>query len=57
MIKREQASPWKPVRKRLLDSISNLEIATNDAQQQANEYGGPRDRYDAFRGSIDEEAT
>ncbi|MBK7029443.1 MAG: hypothetical protein IPH45_09595 [Bacteroidales bacterium] len=39
-------------KKRLLDSISNLEIAMNDAQQQANEYGAPRDRYDAFRAQL-----
>lgn len=36
-------------RTKLLTSILNLESAMNDAQQQANEYGAPRDRYDAFR--------
>lgn len=36
-------------RTKLMASIQNLEAAMNDAQQQANEYGPPRDRYDAFR--------
>jgi hypothetical protein len=39
-------------KKRLLESISNLEITMNDAQQQANDYGAPRDRYDAFRSQL-----
>jgi transcription elongation GreA/GreB family factor len=36
-------------RTKLMASIQNLEAAMNDAQQQANDYGPPRDRYDAFR--------
>ena len=36
-------------RNKLLDTISNLEAAMSDAQQQANEYGPPKDRYDSFR--------
>ncbi|NVO18080.1 MAG: hypothetical protein HXX13_00175 [Bacteroidetes bacterium] len=36
-------------RKKILDNIASLEAAMSDAQQQANEYGAPRDRYDAFR--------
>jgi len=36
-------------RKRLLETVHNLEAAMQDAQVQANEYGAPRDRYDAFR--------
>jgi hypothetical protein len=36
-------------REKLLDTIANLEAAMADAQQQANDYGPPRDRYDAFR--------
>jgi hypothetical protein len=36
-------------RAKLLETIANLEAAMADAQQQANDYGPPRDRYDAFR--------
>ena len=36
-------------RGRLLETIANLEAAMADAQQQANEYGAPKDRYDSFR--------
>jgi transcription elongation GreA/GreB family factor len=39
-------------RNRLLDAIQNLEAAMHDAQLQANEYGAPRDRYDAFRNQL-----
>ncbi|MBK7214774.1 MAG: hypothetical protein IPH88_16060 [Bacteroidales bacterium] len=39
-------------RKKLLESISNLESVIADAQQQANDYGPPRDRYDAFRSQL-----
>lgn len=35
-----------------MDTIHNLETAMNDAQGQANEYGPPRDRYDAFRNQL-----
>jgi transcription elongation GreA/GreB family factor len=36
-------------RKKILETIANLEAVMADAQQQANDYGPPRDRYDAFR--------
>ena len=29
--------------------VDNLKSAMNDAQQSANEYGPPKDRYDSFR--------
>jgi transcription elongation GreA/GreB family factor len=36
-------------RKKILETIANLEAVMADAQQQANDYGPPKDRYDAFR--------
>jgi hypothetical protein len=39
-------------RKKLLEAIANLEAAMADAQQQANDYGPPKDRYDAFRSQL-----
>lgn len=39
-------------RKKLLENIANLEAAMTEAQQQANEYGPPKDRYDAFRSQL-----
>ena len=39
-------------RKRLLSTISELETAIADAQQQANDYGPPKDRYDSFRAQM-----
>jgi hypothetical protein len=39
-------------RKKLLDTIATLETAMADAQQQANDYGAPKDRYDAFRSQL-----
>lgn len=32
-----------------LKTIENLKLAMEDCQQMANEYGPPKDRYDAFR--------
>ena len=32
-----------------LKTIENLKLAMDDCQQMANEYGPPKDRYDAFR--------
>lgn len=34
------------------DSETNVLSAMNDAQQSANEYGAPRDRYDSFRAQL-----
>jgi hypothetical protein len=34
------------------ESESNLLAAMDDAQQSANEYGAPRDRYDSFRAQM-----
>ena len=34
------------------ESESNITAAMNDAQQSANEYGAPRDRYDSFRAQL-----
>ena len=34
------------------ESKSNTLSAMNDAQQGANEYGAPRDRYDSFRAQL-----
>jgi len=31
------------------DKIASLQNAMDEAQQAANEYGGPKDRYDSFR--------
>jgi len=39
-------------RKKLLENIASLEAAMAEAQQQANEYGPPKDRYDAFRSQL-----
>lgn len=39
-------------RKKLLGSINALEEAMKDTQQQANDYGPPKDRYDAFRSQL-----
>lgn len=36
-------------RQKLLDSIDDLEASMRDLQQQANEYGQPKDRYDPFK--------
>lgn len=34
---------------KLQDTVINLKRETDDCQQMANEYGPPKDRYDAFR--------
>jgi hypothetical protein len=34
------------------ESEANIIAAMNDAQQSANEYGAPRDRYDSFRAQL-----
>ncbi len=34
------------------ESEANLLAAMNDAQQSANEYGAPKDRYDSFRAQL-----
>jgi hypothetical protein len=34
------------------ESEANILAAMNDAQQSANEYGTPRDRYDSFRAQL-----
>ena len=34
------------------ESKSNTLAAMNDAQQSANEYGAPKDRYDSFRAQL-----
>lgn len=34
------------------ESEANILTAMNDAQQIANEYGAPRDRYDSFRAQL-----
>jgi hypothetical protein len=34
------------------DTESNILSAMNDAQQSANEYGAPKDRYDSFRAQL-----
>ena len=39
-------------RHKLLETITNLEIVMADAQQQANDYGQPKDRYDSFRAQL-----
>lgn len=39
----------KICRQKLLDSIDDLEANMRDLQQQANEYGQPKDRYDPFK--------
>lgn len=36
-------------RKKLLGSIENLQSSIRDLQEQANDYGQPKDRYDSFR--------
>ena len=36
-------------RKRQLKTVKNLQSAMDEAQQSANEYGPPKDRYDSFR--------
>jgi len=36
-------------RKKLTDSGLNLQQAMDDLQQQSNEYGAPKDRYDPFK--------
>lgn len=36
-------------RQRLLHSIENLEASMSDLQQEANDYGQPKDRYDPFK--------
>ncbi|HNX43305.1 MAG TPA: hypothetical protein PLJ84_04880 [Bacteroidales bacterium] len=36
-------------RQKLTDSGINLQQAMDDLQQQSNEYGAPKDRYDPFR--------
>lgn len=33
-------------------SVESIEAAMEDLQTQANEYGAPRDRYDAFRSQL-----
>ena len=37
------------VRSKLLETIALLEATIADTQQQANDYGPPKDRYDSFR--------
>jgi len=39
-------------RDKILESIRNIEAAMTDAQQQANDYGPPKDRYDSFRSQL-----
>jgi len=39
-------------RAQLLENIKNLQEAMEEAQQSANEYGPPKDRYDAFRNQL-----
>lgn len=34
------------------ESASNIQAAMDDAQQSANEYGPPKDRYDSFRAQL-----
>lgn len=34
------------------ESETNILAAMNDAQQSANEYGAPKDRYDSFRAQL-----
>jgi hypothetical protein len=34
------------------DSAANIQAAMEDAQQSANEYGAPKDRYDSFRAQL-----
>jgi len=34
------------------ESVINLQAAMEDAQQSANEYGAPKDRYDSFRAQL-----
>lgn len=36
-------------KKQQLEMVSNLKNTINEAQQSANEYGPPKDRYDSFR--------
>jgi len=35
-----------------IDIINNLKVEMADAQKSANEYGPPKDRYDAFRSQL-----
>lgn len=35
-----------------IDIIKNLKVEMADAQKSANEYGPPKDRYDAFRSQL-----
>ncbi len=35
-----------------LTTVANLQREMDDHQQQANDYGAPRDRYDAFRSQM-----
>ncbi len=39
-------------RHKLLETITSLEATMADAQQQANDYGPPKDRYDSFRAQL-----
>jgi hypothetical protein len=39
-------------RNKIQDSIQDLENTIADAQQQANDYGPPKDRYDSFRSQL-----
>ena len=34
------------------ESVANIQAAMEDAQQSANEYGAPKDRYDSFRAQL-----
>ena len=34
------------------ESAANIQAAMDDAQQSANEYGSPKDRYDSFRAQL-----
>jgi hypothetical protein len=39
-------------RAQLLENIQNLQEVMEEAQQSANDYGPPKDRYDAFRSQL-----
>lgn len=48
-LKREIAGICKQIK---LESETNLLIAVREAEQSANEYGQPRDRYDSYRAQL-----
>lgn len=39
-------------RNKLLGSVENLQSSIRDLQEQANDYGQPKDRYDSFRSQL-----